>query len=116
MSLIWATRGQRWGFRFLLDGGFADPLSAYDAAFSGLDSQSEVCMRLADSIALRFRDPLLRKDHAGRVISHDFVVFGALAAELSSVEAGVRIIWNQPQVSQRFSRIWDLAEPPQANQ
>ena len=26
MSLIWATRGRTWGFRFLLNGGFADPL------------------------------------------------------------------------------------------
>ena len=34
MSLIWATRGRTWGFRFLRDGGFPDPLPVYDLAFS----------------------------------------------------------------------------------
>ena len=25
MTLIWATRGRTWGFRFLRDGGFEEP-------------------------------------------------------------------------------------------
>ena len=46
MKLIWATRGRTWGFRFLRDGGFEDPLPVYDEAFSEVGDEPEVCRRV----------------------------------------------------------------------
>jgi hypothetical protein len=115
MSLIWATRGRTWGFRFLLDGGFEDPLLEYDAVFSGAGDGPEVCHRSGEKVALRFPDPLGRKDVAGRVIPHEFVVFGPSADGIDSVEDGLRLVWRQPQVADEFARVWELPKPPSVN-
>ena len=112
MSLIWATRGRTWGFRFLLNGGFEDPLLEYEKVFSDVDDETEFCHRVGKKVALRFPDPLERKDAAGRVIPHEFVVFGPLAEEIESVEDGLRLVWCQPQVADEFARVWDSAKPP----
>lgn len=64
MRFIWATRGRDWGFTFLRDGGLADPLPTYEAAFAGTNPTLTT---------LRFNDPEGRTDRAGRVIEHDFV-------------------------------------------
>jgi hypothetical protein len=119
MSLIWATRGRVWGFRFLRSDAPGDPLPVYDAAFAGVEDAPEVCRRVVgtqaqpDMVALRFPDPVGRRDRAGRVIPHDFVVLGALADEVRSVESGRERIW--PLVADTFERIWELPKPPSAN-
>ncbi|MFI5738881.1 hypothetical protein ACIA9I_10935 [Streptomyces anulatus] len=110
MSLIWATRGRTWGFRFLRDGGFGDPLQVYDDAFSDVGDEPEVWWRVAEKGALRFPDPLGRKDRAGRIIPHEFVVLGPLVNEVDSVECARQLVW--PQVADVFSRIWEMPEPP----
>jgi hypothetical protein len=118
VSLIWATRGRAWGFRFLRNDASGDPLALYDAAFSGVEDASEACRRVPGTgsqpgmVALRFPDPVGRRDRAGRVIPHDFVVFGALAEEVDSVEAGRQRIW--PLVADDFERVWELPKPPPA--
>jgi len=112
MSLIWATRGRTWGFRFLLDGGFTDPLPEYETAFVGVEDAPKACRRVGGRVALRFPDPLGRKDTAGRVIPHDFVVTGPLADEIDSVDDGLRLVWQQPRVADEYARIWDSPEPP----
>lgn len=109
MSFIWATRGRTWGFRFLRDGGFLDPLPEYDKAFTAIEDASETWCRVGEKAALRFPDPAGRKDLAGRVISHDFVVYGPLAGKIDSVEAGVREVW--PLVAAEFARVWELPRP-----
>lgn len=106
MKLLWATRGRTWGFRFLRNGGFLDPLPEYDKVFSAIQGGSEVCRRVGESLALRFPDPLGRKDRAGRVIPHDFVVFGPLADQIDSVERGRKLVW--PLVAEEFARVWEL--------
>lgn len=108
MKLIWATRGLTRGFQFLWDGGEADPLLVYDEVFSGLDDESEVCRRVGQKVALRFPDPLNRKDRAGRVIPHDFVIFAPLANQVDSVEDGLRLVW--PLVADEFERVWKLTK------
>lgn len=116
MNLIWATRGQTWGFRFLKYGGFEDPLPVYDVAFAGVEDGSEAWRRVSETVALpemvalRFRDPLGRQDRAGRVIPHEFVVFQPLANEIGSVEDGRRLVW--PLVAKDFIRVWELPKPP----
>lgn len=119
MSLIWATRGRTWGFRFLRRGGCEDPLPVYDAAFSGVEENTEARRRVAETmtlpemVALRFPDPEGRRDRVGRVIPHEFVVFGPLADEINSVEDGRRLIW--PRVADEYTRVWDQPEPPPAH-
>jgi hypothetical protein len=116
MSLIWATRGRAWGFRFLRNGGFEDPLTVYETAFAGVEDNSEAWRRvdetvaLPEMVALRFPDPSGRRDQAGRVIPHDFVVLQPLAAEIHSVEEGRRLIWSL--VAHDFERVWELPQPP----
>lgn len=118
MNFIWATRGRVWGFQFLRDGGFCDPLPAYDQAFSQIDDDPEFCRRVDDAVALKFPDPLGRCDDVGRVIPHEFVVYGRLADDLDSVEDGRNVIW--PLVAEEYERLWDLpsvvsALPPSAD-
>lgn len=112
MSLIWATRGRTWGFRFLRTGGSADALVDYDAAFGPVGDEPEVCHRVGEKVALRFPDPLGRRDAAGRVIPHDFVVSGPLADRIGSVADGLRLVWPQPEVADEFARVWQQPDPP----
>ena len=109
-GLIWATRGRSWGFRFLLDGGLSDPLPAYERIFANLEGEPKTWRRAAGMVALRFPDPLGRRDAAGRVIPHEFVVFGALVDEIDSVELGLQRVW--PRVAGAYARVWDAERPP----
>lgn len=105
MKLIWATRGRTWGFRFLRNGGFSDPLPVYGDVFAGLEDELEAWRRVGDKAALRFSDPLGRKDKAGRVIPHEFVVFRPLADKIESVEDGRQLVW--PLVAEEYARLWE---------
>lgn len=110
MTFIWATRGKAWGFRFLRKAGLSDSLAAYDEAFLGLENEREVFRRKGDRVALRFEDPLERRDRAGRVIPHEFVVFAPLADQIHSIEDGIVQVW--PLVADEFSRDWQAPKPP----
>ena len=109
-GLIWATRGRSWGFRFLLHGGQSDPLVEYERVFANLDEEPTAWRRTAGKVALRFPDPLGRRDAAGRVIPHEFVVSGHLADEIESVEDGLQRIW--PLVAAAYADVWDAKTPP----
>ncbi len=108
--MIWATRGRTWGFRFLRTGGLGDPLPSYEAAFAELDGQREGVARLGDRVALRFLDPEDRADRSGRVIPHDFVLCGDLAARVHSVADGIAEVW--PLVAEEYGQVWDTVTPP----
>lgn len=112
MNLIWATRGRTWGFRFLRDGGYSDPLRVYEVAFRGLEGELRVWRRVAETGALRFPDPLGRRDRSSRIIPHDFVVFGPMAEGIDSVEGGLRLIW--PLVAEEFAMVVEVPKPPSA--
>lgn len=112
-GFIWATRGRSWGFRFLVDGGLSDPLPKYEQTFANLKDEPATWHRTTTAqVALRFPDPLGRRDAAGRVILHEFVVFGELAESINSVEDGLRRLW--PLVSEAYARVWDTDEAPSA--
>lgn len=111
VEFIWATRGRTWGFRFLRSGGLDDPLEVYEGAFSTIADKPEGCRRLDRAVALRFLDPEGRQDAAGRVIPHDFVLFGAWAEGIDSLEAGIQRIW--PVVGDEFMNVWDVPDGPQ---
>ena len=63
--------------------------SDYERSFADLEDEPTTWRRTAGKVALRFPDPLGRKDAAGRVIPHEFVVSGDLADEIESVEDGL---------------------------
>jgi hypothetical protein len=109
-NIIWATRGRSWGFRFLLNGGRSDPLSDYERSFAGVEDDPTAWHRSAVNVVLRFPDPQGRRDTAGRIIPHEFVVFGALADEINSPEAGQQQIW--PLVADAYARVWNAETPP----
>lgn len=104
MNFIWATRGRSWGFRFLRDGGYRDPLPIYEEAFFEIRHQREAIHKCSDVVALRFADPEGRKDEAGRIIPHDFVIFGLSDHAIGSLEDGISTVW--PLVEQEFAEIW----------
>ena len=110
LQFIWATRGRSWGFRFLLDGGFADPLPEYEVAFKDVPDAPTAWARSAGRVALRFPDPEGRLDAAGRVIPHEFVLFGSLADAVDSVEHGLRQVW--PLVSNTYAEYWGDEHAP----
>lgn len=114
MSLIWATRGRYWGFRFLLSGGFSDPLLTYEQAFEGAATGNSVIQQLDGITALRFPDPLGRKDRSGRVIPHEFVLTGNEATQIGSVEEGLQKIW--PQVSEYYALVWAKSSAPKVDE
>lgn len=110
MKLIWATRGRHWGFRFLQRGGFDDPLPEYESAFAGFEDSPEVCAKVGDRVALRFPDPQGRKDLAGRVIPHDFVVYPPLAEQVNSIADGIELVWMLPEVNEAFDEVWAMSK------
>ena len=111
-TFIWATRGRTWGFRFLRKGGLSDPLGVYEAIFSDVGDRPEAWRRVGDKVALRFPDPKGRRDAAGRVIPHDFVLLGRWADGINSFEDAVQRIWHE--VADEFESVWDKTEPPSA--
>lgn len=111
-SLVWATRGRAWGFRFLLDGGLPDPLVTYERAFDGLADSPTIYDEQGNATALRFPDPLGRRDSAGRTIPHEFVILGRLVETVHSAQEGADQIW--PLVESAYSRIWDSEVAPNA--
>ena len=109
-GFIWATRGRTWGFRFLRSGGCEDPLGVYEAIFSEIGDQPEAWRRVADKVALRFPDPDDRRDAAGRVIPHDFVLLGPWADGINSLDDGRQRIWHE--VADEFKSVRKEARPP----
>lgn len=105
VRLIWSTRGRTWGFRFLSDGGFPDPLPVYESAFSGMNDSPRLCSRVGSVVVLRFPDPEGRRDTSGRIIPHEFVVYEPLAAAVNSVKDGLRVVW--PLVAEYYAEVWD---------
>ncbi|UAL31140.1 hypothetical protein K8W59_06625 [Nocardioides rotundus] len=109
-DIIWATRGRSWGFRFLLDAGLPDPLPAYERAFATVTDGPSAWRREADAVALRFEDPLGRRDTAGRLIPHEFVVYSNLADSLNSPVDGIELVW--PLVADVYEQVWESPTPP----
>ncbi|KAB7740315.1 hypothetical protein GA707_19345 [Nostocoides sp. F2B08] len=113
IQLIWATRGRTWGFRFLLDGGWRDPLAEYERAFSEASDRRIAWHRTGGTVAVRFPDPQGRRDASGRVIPHEFVAIGDLATHVNSVAEGIQQIW--PLVEHAYARVWNSDRAPTAD-
>lgn len=111
VSLIHASRGKTIGFSFLQRGGLEDPLKEYMR--SGLESadieqSKKFFSRYGDrneKIALRFMDPLGRKDQSGRAIPHEALLPESLAKGVNSHEEAVAKVW--PLIKDTYEAIYD---------
>ena len=108
-QVIWLTRGRTWGFRFLLDGGLADPLITYEDAIGELGDETYGIVQRNGCTALRFGDPESRRDASGRLIPHDFVVTGEIGATIASVDDFIDRVW--PLVAGAYASVWQTAQP-----
>lgn len=120
-DFLWSTRGLAWGFRILHHPpGDRDAwLAVYETAFRNSSGSGECFARAVldtprsraePCAALRFPDPESRRDQAGRVIPHEFVILGDAAAGVSSWEEGQARLW--PLVAQGYSAIYGASTPP----
>lgn len=114
MNIIWATRGLTWGFRFLLDGGLADPLPIYEEAFSQANGQTPTHVQVGQVAALRFNDPDGRRDSAGRVIPHEVVVLPPDGRAVTDMTIGMRLVW--PLIGPVYRAIWQLPQAPSSDE
>ena len=96
----------------MLNAGLSDPLPTYERAFGELRDAPTAWRREGEEVALRIPDPLGRKDAAGRIIPHEFVIFGDLADKVGSVEDGLRVVW--PLIADAYASAWETPEPPTA--
>lgn len=48
-------------------------------------------------------------DGFGRVIPHEFIVFGPMASQINSVGSGIKVVC--PVVAAHFEKVWELPEP-----
>lgn len=109
MTIIWATRGKNWGFRFLSDGGEIDPLPSYLSAFENMETAGEFIRNQGGIVAARIFDPLGRQDHSGRVILHDFILRGSMSEGISTIDDVKAHIW--PVVAEQYLESWRRLEP-----
>jgi len=105
MNFVWATRGRTWGFRFLRTDGLATPLEVYEEALVGSDGAPFAFTQRAETLAVRFPDPEQRKDRAGRVIPHEFVVLAPDHLRFSDCESACAELWQE--VEEEYASIWD---------
>lgn len=103
--MIWATRGKSWGFKFLMDGGYEDPLPVYEEVFEQHLQEPQYWCFTSGRSALRFPDPLNRKDAAGRLILHDFVILESDLDAHSTYEDARERVWSQ--VAETYEELWD---------
>lgn len=85
-DILWSSRGKDWGFLIIQHPTTfeCDWLNVHKAVFAdskddeGFYERTQVRIGLIEKkcVGIRFLDPELRCDSAGRVIPHEFIVFG----------------------------------------
>lgn len=110
MNFIWATRGRTWGFRFLRTGDLPDPLCVYETAFAGTGDTIDAFRKRGATLAVRFADPEDRRDRAGRVIPHEFVILAPDADRFDTAEEARASLWDA--VAEQYATVWDQDTPP----
>ena len=110
MNFIWATRGRTWGFRFLRTGDLPDPFDVYETAFAGTEDAIDAFYKRGATLAVRFADPEGRRDRAGRVIPHEFVILAPEAARFDTAEEARAALWDA--VAEQYATLWDKRTAP----
>ncbi|WP_204138052.1 hypothetical protein [Halomicronema sp. CCY15110] len=120
-NVLWSTRGEDWGFRFLLHPNInvasRNWLEIYEEVFkykqvSVSDYTCRGKINLLENrsffyVAFIFTDPERRKDRSGRVIPHELVYFDAEYLEVEFDDFNLKNrIWNM--VSDTYSTLYPL--------
>jgi hypothetical protein len=105
--ILWSTRGLDWGFSLVLVPKLKcqDWLRVRDAIFGGSSNDGDffkrdsigLCGSREEYAAVRFLDPKGRKDRAGRVIPHEFVIFGPSSNPFNDGATLKEAAWKQAE-------------------
>lgn len=114
-DILWSSRGKDWGFRILQHPTTfeCDWLDVHKAVFAnskddeGFYERTQVRIGLIEKkcVGIRFLDPELRCDSAGRVIPHEFIVFGQSSLALEDNTDWVHL-W--PIVSAKYAILYPM--------
>lgn len=85
-------------------------MAEYERVFAEFRDEPMAFVRMSGHVGLRFPDPEGRRDSAGRIIPHEFVLLGTQANRISSLNAGKDLVW--PRVADAYQRVWDADRPP----
>ena len=115
-DILWSSRGKDWGFRILQHPTTfeCDWLDIHKAVFAnskddeGFYERTQVRIGLIEKkcVGIRFLDPELRCDSAGRVIPHEFIVFGQSSLALEDNTDWVHL-W--PVVSEDYAILYPMS-------
>lgn len=107
-SPIHASRTKNKGFKFFKDGSLDSPMSEYNKAGFANNTDPTMFKRYGDNnekVALRFEDPLGRKDFAGRVIPHEVILPKTLADGVETLQQGIDKVW--PSIKDSYGDLYD---------
>lgn|GEM_PF-765187 len=115
-DILWSSRGKDWGFRILQRPTTfeCDWLDVHKEVFGnskddeGFYLRTQVRIGLIEKkcVGIRFLDPELRCDSAGRVIPHEFIVFGQSSLALEDNTDWVHL-W--PVVSEDYAILYPMS-------
>ena len=115
-DILWSSRGKDWGFRILQHPTIfeCEWLDVYKEVFGnskddeGFYERTQVRIGLIEKkcVGIRFLDPELRCDSAGRVIPHEFIVFGQSSLALEDNTDWVHL-W--PIVSEDYAILYPMS-------
>jgi hypothetical protein len=109
VGIIHSSRGRNRGYAFLRDGGVdgLDQFMSEEAGFGGGQNHGFFRRFGPDEgqIAATFRDPLGRRDRAGRDIVHDVVLPRSMAQDVRSIDDVQRVAW--PQIRDLFGAFYE---------
>ena len=116
-DILWSSRGRDWGFQILRHPTIfeCEWLDVYKEVFGNSKDDEGFYLRTqvwigqskkVECIGIRFLDPELRCDSAGRVIPHEFIVFGQTSSFLEDNTDWVHWLW--PIVSEEYAILYPM--------
>ncbi len=115
-DILWSSRGRDWGFQILQHPTIfeCEWLDVYKEVFGNSKDDEGFYLRTqvwigkskkVECVGIRFLDPELRCDSAGRVIPHEFIVFGQSSLALEDNTDWVQL-W--PIVSEDYAILYPM--------
>lgn len=117
VGIVHAARGKNYGFTFPGRGGLEKPMTEYlksglaGTGGGGGGVPPGYFARYGDrmeKVAANFKDPLGRKDFAGRDISHDVMLPESLAKGVNSAEEAAAVAW--PLIKDKYDALYEAAK------
>jgi hypothetical protein len=115
-DVLWSSRGKDWGFRILQHPrSNCDWLEVHDTVFANSKDDERFYTRTQvrtgltkreRCVGLRFLDPDSRCDSAGRVIPHEFIVFGQSSSAFDDHADWARTLWQM--VREKYATLYPM--------